>query len=281
MKVFLAGEVADKQGGGWSFLSYLKKGLGAQVSSYEDADIFFISGASMVRSGAVDQAKRDGKKIVLRTDNALRPSRNKGYENGMGKLKYYAGLADLVIYQCEWARDYLKGFLGNPRSAIIYNGVDLDIFTPHRSTRNLTSPTYLYSSASKGETKRWEWAWWCYQQIQKDDPDAQLIVTGNLSTPVLENGLDFFQGERYRYFGMIRDPRLMADIYRAANYLFAVYENDCYSNTYLEALACGMELIEINMTGGTPELLDNWDKGREWNGVSRMAGDYLQALKEL
>jgi glycosyltransferase involved in cell wall biosynthesis len=52
----------------------------------------------------------------------------------------------------------------------------------------------------------------------------------------------------------------MADIYRASDYMFAVYENDCYSNTYLEALACGVELIEVNMTGGTPELLENWKK---------------------
>ena len=280
MKVHLAGRQEGKVGGGWTFLDNLAKG-GIDVSDYAEADAVFISGASMVRTGLVDTAKKDGKKIILRVDNALKSSRNKCLENGMGKMEYIAKHSDLVIYQCRWAKDYLHDFLGKPNSAIIYNGIDMHIYSPTGDKYDFGGNSYLYSCASKGETKRWHWAWWRYQQIQKENPKARLLVTGNLSTPVLENGLDFFQGERYTFFGMVRDKQELAKIYRSAKYFFAVYENDCYSNTYLEALASGCELIDISMTGGTPELLENWGKGREYNSTERMVADYKKALEGL
>lgn len=279
MKVYLSAYEPGRNGGGWSFQRNLAKSLGDDVTSYEEADIFFVTGASMLKPEEAEKAKRDGKKIVLRVDNALKNSRNQG--KGSDRLQRIAAVADLVIYQCQWARDYLDDFLGNPNSRIIYNGVDLDIFKPGDRTR-LNGSRYLYSSASKGETKRWEWVWWRYQQIQKEKPEAALFIAGKVSTPVMENNFDFFQGERYRYLGMIADPQQMADIYRASDYLFAVYENDCYANTYLEALACGVELIEVNMTGGTPELIDNWkNHNREWNGINRMTAEYVNAMEAL
>lgn len=279
MKIFLAAYQPDRVGGGWSFSRNLAKSLGDDVVSYDEADIFFVSGASMIKPEEAEQAKRDGKKVVLRVDNALKHSRNQG--KGMERMRRVAAVADLVVYQCQWAKDYLDDFLGHPNSRIIYNGVDLDIFYPGDRSK-LNGSRYLYSCSSKNETKRWEWVWWRYQQIQKENPGATLFITGSISTPVLENGFDFFQGERYRYLGVIDNPQNMADIYRASDYLFAVYSNDCYSNTCLEALACGVELIEVDMTGGTPELIRNWEMlGREWNGLDRMATDYISALEGL
>jgi hypothetical protein len=43
-------------------------------------------------------------------------------------------------------------------------------------------------------------------------------------------------------------------------------------------LACGIELIDIHHSGGTDELLKNWSKGREFNGIERMCREYLEAF---
>ena len=274
--IYIANSSSQRQGGGWSFISNFRKAMGDLITDdYDKADVFFIPSASMIKPELAEQAWDNGKKVILRVDNALKHSRNDG--KGMARMKRMAEIADAVVYQCQWSKDYLHDFLGSPRSTIIYNGVDTDIFNPKGRTD--APKTFLYSCAAKGETKRWEWAWWRYQQIQKDNPQAFLNVTGNLSTPVLQHNLDFFQDEQYRYWGMITDPHVMAGIYRNNKYFFAVYENDCYSNTYLEALACGMELIEVNMTGGTPELLENWSKGIEFNGLKRMGDDYRTLLE--
>lgn len=275
--IYIANSSTQKQGGGFSWVANARKCLPV-TDNYDKADIFLIPSASMIKPELAEQAWDAGKKVILRVDNALKHSRNSG--KGMARMKRMAEIADAVVYQCEWAREYLEDYLKSKgKSTIIYNGVDTDTFNPKGK---VDAPNkYLYSCAAKGETKRWEWVWWRYQQIQKTWPNAELTVTGNLSTPVLENNLDFFQGERYRYWGMITNPNTMADFYRNHNYLFATYENDCYSNTYLEALACGMELIEVNMTGGTPELLLNWNKGLEYNGLNRMAKDWKTLMEVL
>lgn len=280
MKILIANQSTQSVGGGWSFISYLRKGMDGITDNYDESDIYFVPSASMIKPELAEQAKADGKKVILRTDNALKHSRNGG--KGMDRMQRIASVADLVIYQCEWAKEYLDDFLGNPNSRVIYNGIDLDIFQPTGEKMFFDSdPTYLYSSAAKGETKRWEWAWWKYQEYQKNNRNARLIITGNLSTPVLEHNFDFFQGEKFTFLGMIKEKEQMAQIYRGCDYLFAVYENDCYSNTYLEALACGVKLIDIHHSGGTDELLKNWEKGREFNGIDRMVKDYKRALESL
>ena len=282
MKIYIANQSEQRVGGGFSFIYNLRKALDVHITQdYARADVFLVPSASMIKPELAVQAKDDGKKVILRVDNALKPSRNGGLK-GMHRMLAMAKIADRVVYQCQWSKDYLHRYLGSPKSTIIYNGVDTNIFnTKGRSKAFGINNKYLYSCASKGETKRWEWVWWRYQQIQIANPWAELSIAGSVSTPVQEHGFDFFQGERWRHLGTITSPHTMADYYRNNKYLFAVYENDCYSNTYLEALACGMELIETNMTGGTPELLANWAKGVEFNSIGRMGRDYLTLAESL
>src|SRR3990167_1448538 len=281
MKIFIANDSRQQQGGGWSWLSGFKKGMGELITTdYNEATHVLIPSASMVKPEVAEKARQDGKKVILRTDNALKHSRNQG--KGMARMKRIADVSDLIIYQCQWAKDYLSDYLGNENWNVIYNGIDLDIFTSDGSKTDFgTSPVYLYSSAAKNETKRWEWAWWDYQKRQKENSDAMLVIAGRVSTPVMENGFDFFQGERYSYVGMMTTTEDMARIYRGCDYFYAVAENDCYSNSILEASMCGLELIEVNMTGGTPELLENISKGREYNGIKRMCAEYLTVISSL
>lgn len=281
MKIYIPNESKSQQGGGWSFMSYFKKGMGDSVTeSYDEADIVFVAGASLCKPEVSEQAKRDGKRVVLRCDNILRHSRNQG--KGMARMQRMAAVADLVVYQCQWAKDILDDFLGHPNSEIIYNGVDLDVFKPEGDRLKFGSDNvYLYASASKGENKGWDHCWYEYQRIQKESPDAVLLIAGRVSTEVMRNNFDFFQGENYHYLGMKTTPEEMAMVYRSANYFMAVAQYDCYSNAALEAAMCGLDFVNISHTGGMLELIRNISEGREFNGIQRMVEDYNRAIGRL
>ncbi len=281
MKIYLPNESKPQQGGGFSWMDYFKKGMPENITKeYANADVILITGASVVKPEIAEQAKKDNKKVILRCDNFLKNSRNQG--KGMARMRRMAAVADLVVYQCQWAKDILDDFLGHPNSTIIYNGADLDVFKPQGDTLRFdTTNTYLYASASKGENKGWNTCWYEYQKIQKEQPDALLLIAGKVSTEVMAHNFDFFQGERYQYFGMITEPERMAMIYRSSKKFFCVADYDCYSYAALEAALCGCEWIHMSSTGGMPELLQNLKKGRDFNGISRMVKEYIQAIQEL
>jgi len=186
-------------------------------------------------------------------------------------------MATEVIYQSKWALDYLSPFL-KADGRVIYNGVDREIFKPDGLQYDFEGkPTYLYSRFGRSEGKGWENAWYRYQRIQREEPKAGLVIVGKFSDQLREYNFDFFQGERFEYQGVVEDPFEMAKIYRGCDYLMAVYENDCYSNTYLEALACGCKLVDPRMSGGTPELIENRKDGVK--DCSEMVREYLEVLK--
>ena len=88
-------------GGGWSFMGNFAKAMKDNLTNYEDADIYFVTSASMVERDEVQKAKNDGKKIVLRCDNIIRNSRNRN--TGMSRMKDMAEMADLVGLQWKVA----------------------------------------------------------------------------------------------------------------------------------------------------------------------------------
>ena len=117
MKIYIAKFEPDRIGGGWSFASNFHDGMGDLITAnYDEADIYFITSPSMVQRDEVAKAKADGKKIVLRLDNAVRNSRNRN--TGMTRMKDFAEWSDLIIYQSNWAKDYLMPFLKKDKKQI-------------------------------------------------------------------------------------------------------------------------------------------------------------------
>ena len=279
MKIVIANESAQGIGGGWSFIGNLYKGLEgkAELLSFNDwdkGDVILIPSASMVSRDFLDRAREKNKKIVLRVDNALRNTRNRS--TGMTRMKEFAQVADLVIYQSQWAKDYLYSYLKKD-GPVIYNGIDLDIFKIKGSYKDFKGePTYLYSRYSRDESKEWIRAWYQYQEIQKVNPKAKLIICGRFSDDLRSSNFDFFNGEKYEYIGIIEDKREMAQVYRGCQFLLAPYYCDCYSNTYQEAMACGVHLYDPDMSGGTPELIKNGPID-----CKDMAKKYLEVFNEL
>lgn len=278
-KLYLLDESRQKIGGGWSFLRSFQTGLQRLknpdwelADRWQDADAVLLAGATLASRETVKGIRANDIPLILRVDNAPRNSNNRN--TGTSRLKDFAQMATAVIYQSKWALDYLTPFLG-VGGRVIYNGVDREVFKPDGIEFEFKGkPTYLYSRFGRSEGKGWENAWYRYQQIQRENKDAQLVIVGKFSDELREYNFDFFQGENYQYMGIIADPHEMAKIYRGCDYLMATYENDCYSNTYLEALACGCKLFEPRMSGGTPELVENGVRSCE-----DMVKDYLEVMK--
>lgn len=285
IKIYIANQSKQTIGGGWTFIDNFTKGIKdkAEIVKIEEADIYLIPGATMVPRDEVEMVKEAGTKIVLRVDNIPRNSRNRN--TGTSRLYDYAQMADLIIYQSWWANRFVGQFLDPYKRKpyqIIYNGVDTSIFNNKgKKIKPMGNPQYLYSRYNRDETKRWEEAWWNFQDRYFRVKRSHLWIVGQFSQELKEYNFDLFGGaeERYKYWGVIDSPEMMAKLYQGADSFLVPYFNDCCSNTILEAIACGckIETLQSGRTGGTPEILDP----KLDISLERMASEYLKEFEKL
>ena len=278
MKIILPQIDENALGGGWSFCRNFRKAMGGNiVTDYEQADIYFIPSASMVSRDEVQQAKQDGKKIILRCDNIIRNSRNRN--TGMSRMKDFSDWADLVIFQSEFAEELLNPYLQTEQWKVIYNSVDERIFNDKNRVDG--NSRYVYGKHSSDETKNWEMAIVAYQKLQEDDEDATLNLFGRFDGNLQEYNFDFYNGEQYRYWGYITDPQVMANIYKQSDWFIYTYFNDACSNSLIEALMCGVQIYDpyqMSDTGGTNEILERFYKREGYFELKRMGDDYKIAF---
>lgn len=259
MQLHIANYEPERIGGGWRFQAGLAKGF----EHTEDSNIYFITSPSIVQRSEVVQAKSQGKKIVLRLDNVIRNSRNRN--TGMSRMKDFCELADLVIYQSEWAKKFLMPFTKTD-GPVILNGVDTSVFKPSDKPEG----TYLYVRSSRDEGKQWIMAW--YWMVNRP---GKLEIVGKFSPENLEYNFDFYNGEDYTFSGQQTD---MPSVYRRNKYFLYTYLNDACSNTLLEARASGCEIIDVCgmlQSGGAPEIMACEDISLE-----RMWDEYEQFISQ-
>lgn len=179
MNVHVANYSEQQVGGGFSFIANLMNGCqqigGVSFVDYDKAEVYLIPSASMVQREQVKIAKADGKKIILRVDNALRHSRNRS--TGMSRLWDFTEMADEIVFQSDWAKEVIgKEFLQTDRGCIIVNGVNQDIFNMNNRTEDLAA-RFTYSRYNRDETKNWEMARYIYQQaVYTADAPCQLNI---------------------------------------------------------------------------------------------------------
>lgn len=265
MKIHILNYEPNKIGGGWTQARYLYEGLGAV--SYEEADTVLITGPTMASHDDAERARADGKKVVLRVDNAVRDSRNRG--TGMTRLKSFCDLADLVIYQSEWAKRFLYPFTKKD-GVVILNGVDSKKFNPENKS-DAGTDSYLYVRSSRDEGKQWIMAWYWF--VNKP---GRLEIVGRFSAENLEYGFDFYNGEAFTFVG---EQENMADSYNRNKYFLYTYLNDACSNTLLEARASGCEIVDVYgmlNTGGAPEIMACEDIS-----IERMINEYKEEIGKL
>lgn len=274
MKIYAPTTKEDGIGGGFTFLRNFRKGMREKVhfvDNWEDCDIFFITGITIVNKDELHQAHSAGKRIVLRVDNVPRKSRNRR-SSPHERLKEFAGISDVVIYQSQWAKDYCYPLCGD--GTVIYNGVDLDTFrpAPERQIKN----RYLYAYHGKNETKNFWEAHLRFQYIFRQDRLASFWFIYDFRDE-LENlrasNFDFWQGENFTHLDKIDSSEDMAEILQQCGYLIYPSISDASPNIVLEARASGCEVIfpAGEDLAGTKELL----KPELDISLERMCNEYL------
>lgn len=278
MKLHIANDSDARVGGGPNFARQLQESL--ETVPIEEADIILIPAATMVTRESI--APYFDRKIVLRIDNYLKHSRNRG--SGMTRLVEYAQACEVALYQSKWAKGYLNGYLKQRGikndSRVLYNGSDESIFRP--GGKYYSKPAgvkrYLYVASSTDQSKGWVMAHQKFQELHRDE-DCELWLVGKFDEAVREYGFDFFNDEQIVYKGIVQEPEEMAKIYRSCDALLYSYFCDACSNILNEAILCGLEIVDcygMLETGGAPEVLKN--NGRT---LTEMCYNYKKLFEEL
>ena len=235
----------------------------------------------MIQREAVAKAKEDGKRVVLRIDNMPKNSRNRN--TASSRIRAFADLADLVIYQSNWAKEYVSYFTKKD-GPVIYNGVDTNIYKPDGPVwgKDDNKTIYMYSRFNRDESKRPHEAFYYYHMYWRDNPDSELWIMGQFGRDSQTYNFDFFMDEPVQYFGCMDNPEQIAMYYRAADYLLVPYFNDACSNTVIEAMCCGCKIDTClsGATGGTNELLWRNDTNFDWS-AKRMVEEYINEFKKI
>lgn len=268
-------------GGGWSFYRNFKKGMKDKVQfvdSWNECDIFFITGVTIVDLNEVREAREAGKKIVFRVDNVPRKSRNRR-STPHERMKEVAELSDVVIYQSEWAEEYCKPLCDE--GTVIYNGVDTDIFNKPKEEDPSRKNKYLFIYHGKNEHKGFHTAHYMFQQIFRKNPNAEFHFVydfGSEMRGMFDSNFDFWNGEKYVYSAPMHRPEDVAELMQQCGTLIYPSICDASPNTVLEARACGMEVIGFpdRTMSGTAELME-----LEAYDLENMCEDYLGVFRLL
>jgi glycosyltransferase involved in cell wall biosynthesis len=290
MKIYNPNISGQQIGGGWTFrrnLATAMKRIGGaeMVDLMVDCDIYFISGVTMVDKAEIYNAKDKGKKLVLRVDNMPRKSRNRNTPHE--RMREYAGMADAIIYQSNWCRDWIGSFVGFPeKSHVILNGVDTSIFYPPPEKIATSEKGYLpiafkedkvflIVQYNRDENKRMPEAFDMYSAEWQKNNKHTLNVVGQFSSDMVNAKFDLFRGEPFTYYPVCEDPHKMADYMRKSDILLYPSYSDGCPNVVIEAKACGMEV---------------WHKGHAGVGeaasivdpsLERMGKEYLSLFQNI
>ena len=183
----------------------------------------------------------------------------------MTRLKDFSEWADIVIYQSNWAREFLMPFTKRD-GVVILSGVDTNKF--NSDNRNADDDSYLYVRSSRDEGKQWIMAWYWFV-----NNTGHLDIVGKFSGENMEYNFDFYNNEKYTFLGQ---QISMVDIFKRNRYFLYTYLNDACSNTLLEAKASGCEIVDVFgmlKTGGAPEIMACKDISLE-----RMIREYKEVL---
>jgi glycosyltransferase involved in cell wall biosynthesis len=161
--------------------------------------------------------------------------------------------ADHILYQSEFSRLSAQLYLGEPDvpSEVLYNAVDVTYFTP-ADTPPAGGPVLLLGGDQTQEY-RLELALRTLAALTQSHPDAQLLVTGRLVSPVEPLVTELGLAGRVHLLGGY-DQRDAPAVLRRAHVLLHTKVKDPCPTLVVEAMACGLPVVHA-ASGGTVELV--------------------------
>ena len=161
--------------------------------------------------------------------------------------------ADQVLYQSEFSKRSADLFLGEPRGTweVLRNAVDVSHFTPAR-TPTPGGPVLLLGG-DQTQAYRLELAVRTLAALLPRHPDARLLVTGRLVSPVEPLVAELGLRDRVELVGEYRQ-RDAPEVFRRAHLLLHTKVLDPCPTLVLEAMATGLPVV-YPASGGTVELV--------------------------
>jgi glycosyltransferase involved in cell wall biosynthesis len=254
-----------------SFQAKLKSGLaerGIQVTfdlDDEPYDSVLVIGGTR-RLGALRRAKRRSIPIVQRLDgmNWLHRRLHTGglhwlrAERGNRLLAHIRNrIATRVVYQSHFVEDWWQRQHGpGPQSRVIYNGVDLDLFSPRGEEKPPTDRIRVLmveGSLLGGYEFGLESALALCEQLQRTNKSkVELVVAGKLEE-VQKTKWSAKSRVHINWVGVLPNNQIPA-LNRSAHLLYSSDVNAACPNSVIEALACGLPVLAFD-TGALKELV--------------------------
>lgn len=270
MKIFLPFSLKDI-GGPSSFAKKFKQGLeqrGHQVffDFQEEYDVLFLIVQCPLRY--LMHAKRNRRPIVQRLDGVYYWSVS-GWKFPLmnAKATYIRHLfTDFTVYQSEYSRRCVERFLGrknHERSALIYNGVDTNSFSPTGATANVRDNAgqaiFFTASAFRRTDQIVPLLVAVNDYRSRFSTNCKLVIAGSFVGEVADLPDRLGQLPYVQLLGKVGNTDLPA-YERAADVFVFTHMNPPCPNNVIEAMACGLPICGV-ADGAMTELVQHGSNG--------------------
>lgn len=169
--------------------------------------------------------------------------------------------ADLTIYQSRYSQESVQRFLGlkpAERAATIYNGVDLNRFSPrgirHHLHDNSRQRVFFTASAFRRTDQIMPLIAAIEAYRRHYSENAKLVVAGTFAGPVANVPSDYQGLPHIQFLGKVNNEQLPA-YHRAADVFVMTHLNPPCPNNVIEAMACGLPICGV-ADGAMTELVE-------------------------
>ena len=270
MKIFLPFK-GTGIGGTITFAMKFKEGMEAHGHTVffeepQEYDILFLIVQAPFKY--LIEAKRRGKQIIQRLDGTYYWSVS-SWKFPLFNLKAVIirhFFADFTIYQSKYSKHCAEKFLGKKRhdpSTLIYNGVDLDLFSPVGIKKDLREnpdqQIFFTASAFRREDQIIPILKALEIYSTKYTANFLLLVAGTFSPTMSSIPEQWSHCKNIRFLGKINNRDLPAYERTADVFLFTHLNPPCPNNV-IEAMACGLPICGV-ADGAMKEIISTEKNG--------------------
>lgn len=194
------------------------------------------------------------------------------HSNFNKKRKLFNSLQNLTLVPvCRWLNEEVAlSFLKNNTRQIIYNGIDINVFTIKHHDKEIRSKYNIPfdNKVILGVASNW------YRKGLKDFFKLRTILKEEFSLVIVGINDKELRNLPKNVIGIKRTENIndLTDLYSTANVYFNPTWEDNFPTTNLEALACGTPVVTYD-TGGSGEAID------KNTGYSIKKGNIKEAYK--
>jgi glycosyltransferase involved in cell wall biosynthesis len=168
-------------------------------------------------------------------------------------LRRILAQAEHVLYQSEFCKRAADEWVAPPGGdwEVLHNAVDVDHFTP--ASGSSSGGPVLLLGGDQYQAYRLELGLETLAALLPAHPEAELLVTGRLVTPIEPIVERLGLGGRVHVLGRYTQADA-PEIFRRAHVLLHTKVNDPCPSLVIEAMACGLPVVYAS-SGGVPELV--------------------------